>query len=138
MIRPPPRSTRTDTLFPYTTLFRSLVECFLEGGNAAPFGIDSRQQGTGWLAATIGRHAVPVKGVVPNLRRIVKYTTRRLLHDVFQGSRFEFRACNQVVQVGNVSLMMLAVVELERFLGNGRRQGVECVRKRGKRQSNFY
>src|SRR3546814_15081916 len=25
MIRPPPRSTRTDTLFPYTTLFRSAV-----------------------------------------------------------------------------------------------------------------
>src|SRR3546814_14313523 len=26
MIRRPPRSTRTDTLVPYTTLFRSLVE----------------------------------------------------------------------------------------------------------------
>src|SRR3546814_5168489 len=26
MIRRPPRSTRTDTLFPYTTLFRSKVE----------------------------------------------------------------------------------------------------------------
>src|SRR3546814_12694707 len=26
MIRRPPRATRTDTLFPYTTLFRSLVE----------------------------------------------------------------------------------------------------------------
>src|SRR3546814_21104392 len=26
MIRPPPRSTRTDTLFPYTTLFRSEFE----------------------------------------------------------------------------------------------------------------
>src|SRR3546814_9331142 len=25
MIRRPPRSTRTDTLFPYTTLFRSLI-----------------------------------------------------------------------------------------------------------------
>src|SRR3546814_10875834 len=25
MTRPPPRSTRTDTLFPYTTLFRSLA-----------------------------------------------------------------------------------------------------------------
>src|SRR3546814_9963322 len=25
MIRRPPRSTRTDTLFPYTTLFRSMV-----------------------------------------------------------------------------------------------------------------
>src|SRR3546814_10578128 len=28
MIRRPPRSTRTDTLFPYTTLFRSLDEAF--------------------------------------------------------------------------------------------------------------
>src|SRR3546814_16816630 len=26
MIRRPPRSTRTDTLFPYTTLFRSIFE----------------------------------------------------------------------------------------------------------------
>src|SRR3546814_6622886 len=30
MVRRPPRSTRTDTLFPYTTLFRSA----LAGGNA--------------------------------------------------------------------------------------------------------
>src|SRR3546814_2085937 len=37
MIRRPPRSTRTDTLFPYTTLFRSyllsgLLECGVCGG----------------------------------------------------------------------------------------------------------
>src|SRR3546814_10108651 len=29
MIRRPPRSTRTDTLFPYTTLFRSATSCLL-------------------------------------------------------------------------------------------------------------
>src|SRR3546814_6719166 len=29
MIRRPPRSTRTDTLFPYTTLFRSRSKLFL-------------------------------------------------------------------------------------------------------------
>src|SRR3546814_16980459 len=29
MIRRPPRSTRTDTLFPYTTLFRAIVEVAL-------------------------------------------------------------------------------------------------------------
>src|SRR3546814_4660145 len=29
MIRRPPRSTRTDTLFPYTTLFRSIAFCAL-------------------------------------------------------------------------------------------------------------
>src|SRR3546814_10557456 len=31
MIRRPPRSTRTDTLFPYTPLFRSLLRPFLAG-----------------------------------------------------------------------------------------------------------
>src|SRR3546814_967400 len=31
MIRRPPRSTRTDTLFPYTTLFRSLLASDLTG-----------------------------------------------------------------------------------------------------------
>src|SRR3546814_14843622 len=29
MIRRPPRSTRTDTLFPYTTLFRSILDRLL-------------------------------------------------------------------------------------------------------------
>src|SRR3546814_8116055 len=33
MIRRPPRSTRTDTLFPYTTLFRSLVWCTLSAAD---------------------------------------------------------------------------------------------------------
>src|SRR3546814_2854725 len=33
MIRRPPRSTRTDTLFPYTTLFRSFDKAALRGGN---------------------------------------------------------------------------------------------------------
>src|SRR3546814_4188272 len=37
MIRRPPRSTRTDTLFPYTTLFRSPVGT---GGMAAILGLD--------------------------------------------------------------------------------------------------
>src|SRR3546814_19890615 len=37
MLRRPPRSTRTDTLFPYTTLFRSLVvvRCVVEGDRHA-------------------------------------------------------------------------------------------------------
>src|SRR3546814_2517887 len=35
MIRRPPRSTRTDTLFPYTTLFRSLAGDRVVGREAA-------------------------------------------------------------------------------------------------------
>src|SRR3546814_13227839 len=36
MIRRPPRSTRTDTLFPYTTLFRSMFvdQCYQDEGTA--------------------------------------------------------------------------------------------------------
>src|SRR3546814_13744600 len=37
MIRRPPRSTRTDTLFPYTTLFRSLL---LRGMIRSVFGLE--------------------------------------------------------------------------------------------------
>src|SRR3546814_15165010 len=33
MIRRPPRSTRTDTLFPYTTLFRSSLDLDIAGAN---------------------------------------------------------------------------------------------------------
>src|SRR3546814_17081470 len=49
MIRRPPRSTRTDTLFPYTTLFRSLVtergeirSFKLEDGSTATLDSDTR------------------------------------------------------------------------------------------------
>src|SRR3546814_5051619 len=36
MIRRPPRSTRTDTLFPYTTLFRSTLRARYKGGTDLP------------------------------------------------------------------------------------------------------
>src|SRR3546814_19900968 len=44
MIRRPPRSTRTDTLFPYTTLFRSLLSRLLSvthGGQKRARNFDS-------------------------------------------------------------------------------------------------
>src|SRR3546814_3351471 len=37
MIRRPPRSTRTDTLFPYTTLFRSEMVMEVEDPEFGPF-----------------------------------------------------------------------------------------------------
>src|SRR3546814_12202589 len=53
MIRRPPRSTRTDTLFPYTTLFRSLPICYY----GARYGVDmdllTRGAGFGYLGSTI-------------------------------------------------------------------------------------
>src|SRR3546814_8918479 len=60
MIRRPPRSTRTDTLFPYTTLFRSVakssdvplvtLKLVIDGGDAAD---PSGQAGRGDIAAAL-------------------------------------------------------------------------------------
>src|SRR3546814_7638176 len=53
MIRRPPRSTRTDTLFPYTTLFRSLRQrvgmppltiAFVSGANPAGVQLDMLEE----------------------------------------------------------------------------------------------
>src|SRR3546814_9014089 len=43
MIRRPPRSTRTDTLFPYTTLFRSIRQLKTESAGGLPYRVMSRQ-----------------------------------------------------------------------------------------------
>src|SRR3546814_4171432 len=42
MIRRPPRSTRTDTLFPYTTLFRSGLRAYPRAGGRLATGGDVR------------------------------------------------------------------------------------------------
>src|SRR3546814_19218916 len=54
MIRRPPRSKRPDTLFPYTTLFRSLRQ-----GEPCPGGRGSRQARHGWRAPESGQDVLP-------------------------------------------------------------------------------
>src|SRR3546814_1987239 len=57
MIRRPPRSTRTDTLFPYTTLFRSPVRRLARLGRQQGAGIFHLQLGTGGMARHQGAGA---------------------------------------------------------------------------------
>src|SRR3546814_12734821 len=61
MIRRPPRSTRTDTLFPYTTLFRSSSIPTLTNGAAIPQCRDPPG-----IIADIGEHRI---GIPADLRR---------------------------------------------------------------------
>src|SRR3546814_2435562 len=73
MIRRPPRSTRTDTLFPYTTLFRSgVVEPMLDHPAPDQSG-DGQQQREPELVAE-ARHAVAGMLVVPGMD--VTFSTR--------------------------------------------------------------
>src|SRR3546814_5460839 len=56
MIRRPPRSTRTDTLFPYTTLFRSVYQ---NGDiNSSSFALGVRRLG---FAPAAARHRGPTR-----------------------------------------------------------------------------
>src|SRR3546814_10610292 len=64
MIRRPPTSTRTDTLFPYTTLFRS---------RAAR------------LTAAARLHGVPEEGVVPHLGSLIEERAGTRLDDLLEG-----------------------------------------------------
>src|SRR3546814_4268593 len=54
MIRRPPRSTRTDTLFPYTTLFRSLGQ----GDERRPVRSGVTRRTTGTLGAAAHRRGI--------------------------------------------------------------------------------
>src|SRR3546814_20001089 len=60
MLRRPPRSTRLDTLFPYTTLFRSADLRARYARTHAPFAATSRA----------ARYGISVERVLPSLERL--------------------------------------------------------------------
>src|SRR3546814_2786595 len=68
MIRRPPRSTRTDTLFPYTTLFRSIIVEVLmigadrKGGRAFRLAEGQVDRLAGFLAERRGAEFIGVRG----------------------------------------------------------------------------
>src|SRR3546814_5890269 len=97
MIRRPPRSTRTDTLFPYTTLFRSQLSfrsrrremalyeasrCFPQAIFARS-GVDASEKGLRQLRNIVDHMAVPA----PFANRIIVDTDR----DDLDTTRFEYR-----------------------------------------------
>src|SRR3546814_15006894 len=67
MIRRPPRSTRTDTLFPYTTLFRSLL-CMAPSPTRSVVGAQSPEQLLSGMA--IGRPTQALLEVADSLAGI--------------------------------------------------------------------
>src|SRR3546814_9972187 len=77
MVRRPPRSTRTDTLFPYTTLFRSTVT------EAIPM-VQESKGGFGRTASRVGiAGAIALGAVASGL--LLSRSGRRLLGEVWEG-----------------------------------------------------
>src|SRR3546814_6606768 len=74
MIRRPPRSTRTDTLFPYTTLFRSVVP--LGRGDAVAFAVSNRP-----VRGVRNDYRVNLRHGVSRIRSGQRYTAGIIFHD---------------------------------------------------------
>src|SRR3546814_15153218 len=72
MIRRPPRSTRTDTLFPYTTLFRSLRVGIAPAGGAEPSDVAHRVAPVSELPVQNAGQPLPVDHVVAGAEILVQ------------------------------------------------------------------
>src|SRR3546814_17482136 len=116
MIRRPPRSTRTDTLFPYTTLFRSLP---------APRPSDAEHFANAF-------HAVD-QGLASDSSALVTIATDNGLADMVRGSA--------ALRLGNVPDRK-AMQEIGSLLhdkrSEERRVGKECVSKFSSRWSPYH
>src|SRR3546814_15249360 len=66
MIRRPPRSTRTDTLFPYTTLFRS--QDFKQDGRAGTAIASDEYRAINCFVLYLGVFAIPFHDLEPRLQ----------------------------------------------------------------------
>src|SRR3546814_1995833 len=108
MIRRPPRSTRTDTLFPYTTLFRSTRAAgfsqpsTLAGGGLAAVQLDAELVGDRLLAA---RLLLGLAAQMVALRRLVPLEFLEGLGDLAT------RGGDGAVELGDRALDLAAAVD---------------------------
>src|SRR3546814_12968867 len=76
MIRRPPRSTRTDTLFPYTTLFRSFLNA---DGTANGFNNEAGMEAFQYLYDTFhGENRITALGLAPTISPVDDFGAGRV------------------------------------------------------------
>src|SRR3546814_19682094 len=74
MVRPPPRSTRTDTLFPYTTLFRSqAIITYKPDDNITRFAKAVRGAKAGGVDYQFGAGATNPRGAIFKPEKALSY-----------------------------------------------------------------
>src|SRR3546814_14037398 len=132
MKRRPPRSTRTDTLFPYPTLFRSAVDDLLVVIlRVMESDRDARQAGSHPFVLTLGEQALQdfVNGLQHMTNRYLDIVDRHLVGDGAAGS-----FAMSVLQV------LRRILRLGHALARSeeRRVGKECVRTCRSRWSPYH
>src|SRR3546814_6361899 len=113
MIRRPPRSTRTDTLFPYTTLFRSRFAALRDPAEFARVGVGEWGHSLAWpsgveLGADMLRHETELaqarKGSWDDLRGMMKGN----------GARFTIEEINDAIADAGASAGMAGMGDQDR------------------------
>src|SRR3546814_5459069 len=104
MIRRPPRSTRTDTLFPYTTLFRS--DAAGQGGSRDPVSQQPHQ-----VKRAL---AVPCKDDGPRRRNCAEKRLERCQHIVIGEIQRRFRSEEHTSELQSLMRISYAVFCLKK------------------------
>ena len=117
------------------------LELLNKSFEAAEIGSDLVSQGARGLAATTGLDALPVEAVVPDLGGIVEDACLARItghggDGLFEALAFQVTAGHQVVQVGDVGVVVLAVVKLQGLARDVGLERIKAVGQRGQRVSH--
>src|SRR3546814_1611846 len=109
MIRRPPRSTRTDTLFPYTTLFRSHADETPHRRQVADRAADARRHEGEHARVEAHRHLRRVAGAAERVERSEEHTSElqslmRISYAVFCLKKKTYKQKAVTPQHSNVTL----------------------------------
>src|SRR3546814_12289068 len=88
MIRRPPRSTRTDTLFPYTTLFRSALEA---RSRITSLILGQAQEARDLVESVLMGDTSIVGGVKQAINNIARIEVRKFTEQLFAGADEKIR-----------------------------------------------
>src|SRR5690606_21780924 len=91
---------------------------------AAPLLVDGVGQCAAGGAAALRRQTGPEEGVVPDLGCVIENAALGGTDDLDQVLVLELGAGDQLVEVGDIGLVVLAVVVIQRFGAHVRGQGV--------------
>src|SRR3546814_4729646 len=131
MIRRPPRSTRTDTLFPYTTLFRSilinntkplpkgLIYELLPKVGGLPFRYESRAEAARLIETLNYKKGSSLRGMIngqTNPRGIIKDTIlqRLLMNSLSDGALRAYRSEEHTSELRSLMRISYAVFCLKK------------------------
>jgi hypothetical protein len=117
---------------------RGIAEGLLEVFEIAKAVVNRVLDGAVRLTTTLGAQGVPVESVVPALSSVVEDTTLASLDELLEGLVLIGSTLDQTVELGEITSVMLSIVELDRLRRDVRLQGILSVGELRQSVRHFY